>query len=167
MPRWDFNWQNIYNFEEPVKVPKGTRLYAVAHWDNSTNNPYNPDPSKAVRFGLQTWDEMMVGWAAYVWERPETAAELAKQPINPLDLFFDRLDRNGDGVLTVDELPDQWKPMLALGGMKLPEKLSREEFGKLLEELRKRFPRKPEPRGHRKEGRRPQAVNVLLPRESP
>src|SRR5262249_21624098 len=68
VPRWDFNWQSMYRFEESVKLPKGSRLCSVAHWDNSRNNPYNPDPTKTVRFGLQTWEEMMVGWAVYVWE---------------------------------------------------------------------------------------------------
>jgi peroxiredoxin len=96
VPRWDFNWQNVYQFKEPIKVPKGGRIHAVAHWDNSRNNPYNPAPDKEVRFGLQTWDEMMVGWVAYVWERPETVEELAKQPVNQADQWFDRLDRNGD-----------------------------------------------------------------------
>jgi mono/diheme cytochrome c family protein len=143
VPRWDFNWQNVYSFREPVKLPKGARLYAVAHWDNSSNNPYNPDPSKPARFGLQTWDEMMVGWVAYVWERPETAAALAKQPVSDVDLFFDRLDRNGDDVITPDELPEPWKQMLTLGGVKVPEKLTRAEFATFLQELRKRFPRKP------------------------
>jgi len=51
-----------------VKLPKGTRLHAIAHWDNSRNNPNNPAPEKTVNFGLQTWDEMMVGWIAFVWE---------------------------------------------------------------------------------------------------
>ena len=68
VPRWDFNWQNVYNLKEPLKLPKGSKLHAVAHWDNSLNNLYNPDPTQVVRFGLQTWDEMMVGWVAYVWE---------------------------------------------------------------------------------------------------
>ena len=49
VPRWDFNWQNVYRFEEPVKLPKGTKLHAVAHWDNSKNNPLNPAPDKKVR----------------------------------------------------------------------------------------------------------------------
>jgi hypothetical protein len=148
VPRWDFNWQNVYYLKEPVKFPKGARLHAVAHWDNSKNNPYNPAPEKPVRFGLQTWDEMMVGWVAYVWERPETVAELAKNPPSQADQFFDRLDRNGDDVITPDELPDQMKPLLALNGVQLPEKITREEFTRLFDEMRKRFggnrPRKPE-----------------------
>jgi hypothetical protein len=125
----------------------------VAHWDNSRNNPYNPAPDKTVKFGLQTWDEMMVGWVAYVWERPETAAELAREPVSQADLFFDRLDRNGDGVLTPDEIPEQMKPFLLLNGLKLPEKITRTEFAVIFEEMRKKFPqgRKRSPDGDREE----------------
>jgi peroxiredoxin len=145
VPRWDFNWQNVYRFQEPLKVPKGTKLHSVAHWDNSTNNRLNPDPTKSAKFGLQTWEEMMVGFVAYVWENPETAAELAKNPPSQADQFFDRLDVNGDGVITPDEIPERLRPFLLVSGVKLPEKITREEFRKLFEEMRKRFPmRKPE-----------------------
>jgi hypothetical protein len=71
VPRWDFNWQSTYRFEEPVKLPKGAQLRSVVHWDNSDNNPLNPDASKTVRWGLQTWEEMMNGWVTYVWEEPD------------------------------------------------------------------------------------------------
>jgi thiol-disulfide isomerase/thioredoxin len=77
VPRWDFNWQTNYWFAEPLRVPKGTRLRAVAHWDNSRNNPANPDPSKEVHYGLQSFDEMLNGWVHYVWEEPEGAAASA------------------------------------------------------------------------------------------
>jgi hypothetical protein len=136
VPRWDFNWQNTYWFKEPLKVAKGTRLHSVAHWDNSVNNPYNPAPEKSVKFGLQTWDEMMVGWVAYVWENPDTPAELAKNPPKPADQFFDRMDRNADDVVTRDELPAQLTQFI-----KVPEKMNREEFVKFYEELRKLMPR--------------------------
>ena len=79
---------------------------------------------------------------AYVWERPETAAELAKRPIHQADLFFDRLDRNGDDVITPDEIPDQMKPLLGLNGAKSPEKITREQFREMYEEMRKRFPQR-------------------------
>ncbi len=141
VPRWDFNWQNTYWFKEPVKVARGTRIHSVAHWDNSANNPYNPAPDKSVRFGLQTWDEMMVGWVAYVWENPDTPAELAKNPPRPADAMFDRLDRNGDDVITPDELPPQAKPFMEAAGLKIPERMTREEFVKFYEEMRKLFPR--------------------------
>src|SRR5262249_38033174 len=146
VPRWDFNWQSVYRFAEPVKLPKGTRLHTVAHWDNSANNPLNPAPDKTVTFGLQSWKEMMVGFVGFVWERPETAAELAKNPPKQSDLLFDRLDINGDDVLTPDEIPERFRPLLTASGVKLPEKLTREEFGKLFDEMRKRFaPARPQP----------------------
>jgi hypothetical protein len=139
VPRWDFNWQSVYRLKEPLKLPKGTRLHAVAHWDNSKNNPLNPDPTKTVYFGLQSWEEMMVGWVSYVWERPETAAELAKNPPKPADQMFDRLDVNGDGVITPDEIPARFRPLLQAGGVKLPDRITREQFTKIFEEMRKRF----------------------------
>jgi thiol-disulfide isomerase/thioredoxin len=139
VPRWDFNWQNVYRFQEPLKLPKGAKLHSVAHWDNSPNNPLNPDPSKGVRFGLQTWDEMMVGFVAYVWERPETAAELAKNPPSQADLIFDRLDLNGDDFITSDEIPERMKPFIAAAGFPVPDKISRDEFKKLFETFSKAF----------------------------
>jgi peroxiredoxin/mono/diheme cytochrome c family protein len=62
VPRWDFNWQLDYVFTEPKRMPKGTVLHCEAHYDNSADSPTNPDPTKWVRFGEQTWDEMMIGW---------------------------------------------------------------------------------------------------------
>lgn len=62
VPRYDFNWQLNYKLRKPLDLPAGTRLRATAWFDNSKANPANPDPSKAVRFGEQTWDEMMIGY---------------------------------------------------------------------------------------------------------
>ncbi len=65
VPRYDFNWQLSYELKEPLKLPKGTRIDCVAHFDNSVNNKYNPDPAKEVKWGDQTWEEMMIGWFTY------------------------------------------------------------------------------------------------------
>jgi peroxiredoxin len=62
VPKFDFNWQTSYRLAEPLKLPAGTKLHAVAHFDNSAENPNNPDPTKSVRWGEQTWDEMMLGY---------------------------------------------------------------------------------------------------------
>ena len=139
VPRYDFNWQSYYEFKELVRLPRGARLHAVAHWDNSRNNPYNPDPEKSVRFGQQTWDEMMVGWVVYVWERPEEAADLAKRPVSQADLWFDRLDRNADDVITPDEIPERVRLLLLAKGVKVPEKMDRKEFAVFFEEMRKQM----------------------------
>jgi hypothetical protein len=59
---WDFYWQLSYQLAEPRPLAAGTELEAVAWYDNSKANPHNPDPSAAVRWGDQTYDEMMVGF---------------------------------------------------------------------------------------------------------
>jgi hypothetical protein len=62
IPKWDFAWQPYYYLTTPKRMPKGTRIEAFAVYDNSANNPFNPDPNKTVFWGPQTWDEMMIGW---------------------------------------------------------------------------------------------------------
>jgi hypothetical protein len=59
VPKYDFNWQTDYVFAEPLKLPKGTTIRAVAHYDNSAANKANPDPKVNVKWGDQTWEEMM------------------------------------------------------------------------------------------------------------
>jgi hypothetical protein len=74
IPRYDFNWQFDYLFEEPLLVPAGSTMLGVATYDNSADNPANPDPGKAVAFGEQTFDEMMIG---YIHNYLATAEERA------------------------------------------------------------------------------------------
>ena len=62
VPRYDFAWQTTYVFREPKQLPKGTVMHCVAHFDNSDANLNNPDPNQRVRWGEQTWEEMMFGW---------------------------------------------------------------------------------------------------------
>jgi hypothetical protein len=59
VPRYDFNWQIAYYLERPLALPEGTKVEVTAHWDNSANNPFNPDPTKTIRWGNQSWDEML------------------------------------------------------------------------------------------------------------
>ncbi len=70
VPRFNFNWQSVYRLAEPKPVPKGARLHCVAHFDNSAKNPSNPDPTQEVLWGDQTWEEMMIGWTDFVYNRP-------------------------------------------------------------------------------------------------
>jgi peroxiredoxin/mono/diheme cytochrome c family protein len=69
VPHYNFNWQSIYRLEEPIFLPRGTKIHCVAHFDNSARNPNNPDPTAEVRWGEQTWQEMMIGWADLIFER--------------------------------------------------------------------------------------------------
>jgi len=62
IPRYDFNWQLRYDYAMPRFLPRGTTIRITAVFDNSTGNPANPDPTKNVRWGQQTYDEMMIGY---------------------------------------------------------------------------------------------------------
>ncbi len=68
VPAFHPSWQLWYNLASPIALPKGTRIECTAHFDNSPNNPLNPDPSKEVLWGDQTWEEMMVGFANLVFD---------------------------------------------------------------------------------------------------
>jgi Copper type II ascorbate-dependent monooxygenase, C-terminal domain len=65
VPHYDFNWQTYYTFVKPLALPKGSRIEAIAHYDNSANNPSNPDPKAAVHWGEQTWQEMQYTGLTY------------------------------------------------------------------------------------------------------
>jgi hypothetical protein len=62
IPRYDFNWQPYYYLETPKFLPRGTRIECTAIFDNSANNPFNPDPDATITWGPQSRDEMMIGW---------------------------------------------------------------------------------------------------------
>jgi hypothetical protein len=71
VPKWDFNWQITYQLKEAKRMPKGTKIEVIAHFDNSTQNKFNPDPTKDVRWGDQTFEEMMIGfWGTVAENRP-------------------------------------------------------------------------------------------------
>ncbi len=62
VPRYSYNWQLSYYPARPILLPAGSTIECIAHFDNSAANPLNPDPAKTVRFGPQSWDEMMIGY---------------------------------------------------------------------------------------------------------
>ena len=68
VPRYDFNWQTNYYLAEPLRIPKGAKIEFEVCYDNSAGNPNNPDPTKFVTWGEQSWDEMMIGFFEYCWE---------------------------------------------------------------------------------------------------
>jgi peroxiredoxin len=67
VPRYDFNWQLAYRYSEPITIPAGSKIRATGWFDNSADNPANPDPTKTVRWGPQTSDEMMLGYVEYYY----------------------------------------------------------------------------------------------------
>jgi len=82
VPHYDFNWQLTYDLAREKKLPKGTVIEAEAHFDNSPNNRFNPDPTKEVHYGEQTWEEMMIGFFNVAVPMNTTAQDLMfpKQP---------------------------------------------------------------------------------------
>jgi peroxiredoxin/mono/diheme cytochrome c family protein len=70
VPRFNFGWQSVYRLAKPLPMSKGTEVHCIAHFDNSTKNPNNPDPTIAVFWGDQTWEEMMIGWIDFYYDRP-------------------------------------------------------------------------------------------------
>ena len=61
VPAYDFNWQTSYRLTEPKRLPAGTKVVHTTTWDNSAQNPANPDPTREVPWGRQSWDEMLFG----------------------------------------------------------------------------------------------------------
>jgi hypothetical protein len=80
VPHYSFEWQLSYYLEKPMFLPKGTIMEAVAHFDNSANNPSNPDPTKEVHFGEQGWDEMMFGFFIVAVPPEVTVMDLMRPP---------------------------------------------------------------------------------------
>jgi hypothetical protein len=140
LPRYDFNWQRDYTFAEPVKVPAGSKLIAHYVYDNSKENPANPDFKKTVVWGDQSWEEMFYTAVHFRWvdetsdhmlpqydqELNQTRmmgmlddnldgklqkAELKGQMGDTLLKYFDVLDKNHDGALDKSELVEAQKMM--------------------------------------------------------
>ena len=74
--KFDFNWQLGYEFAKPILLPKGTRLVSTAHFDNSSNNPYNPNPDIDVPYGPQSTDEMQVSFMGFILDLGADPAKL-------------------------------------------------------------------------------------------
>lgn len=116
VPEYDFNWQTGYRAAEPVKIPAGSRIECEATFDNSAANLNNPDPTKTVRWGDQTDDEMMIGYfdiVVPIGEDPsaDTTAvsrrkKLAEQVIK--QGLFQRLDSNNDKKVERSEVPAEY-----------------------------------------------------------
>jgi hypothetical protein len=139
LPRYDFSWQRAYTFAEPIKVPAGSKLIAHFIYDNSKRNPNNPDPSKTVVWGDQSWEEMFYTALRYRWVGETSSkmndfdkdldkdrmlgmldqnidgriqkAELKGQMGDMIGKYFDQLDTNHDGALDKTELAAMQKMM--------------------------------------------------------
>ena len=106
----------LYRYFEPLLLQAGYTLRFTAWFDNSDKNPANPDPTKTVRWGAQTFDEMHLGYVEYYvpGAKPGESTSLnggrrgvagGSRPGFDLEAIFKRLDRNNDGKLIGDEIP--------------------------------------------------------------
>jgi peroxiredoxin/mono/diheme cytochrome c family protein len=117
VPHYDFNWQTAYRLSEPLVIPQGSRIVATAKYDNSPDNPANPDPTQTVQWGDQSWEEMMIGYFDVAVERGTAegrlmmAADLARLGNGPnaAKQLLQRLDKNGDGKLDKQEAGERLK----------------------------------------------------------
>jgi hypothetical protein len=118
VPQYDFNWQHFYTFSEPLKLDEWDTFDCSVTFDNSAQNPANPDPSQHVLWGDQTWEEMAI--AFFEIGQPLAAAEKVESTIpiksDPqaqqarearvrkfVERFFQRFDTNDDGQVVRDE----------------------------------------------------------------
>jgi mono/diheme cytochrome c family protein len=119
VPEWDFRWQTVFTFNEPVKLPKGSRVEVVAHYDNSAANPANPSkPPRDVRWGEATTDEMCVAALFYTTDAEKLTEGKAVAAFAPPPgsggrgagggnsqerMAMQIFDKNSDGRLDADE----------------------------------------------------------------
>jgi peroxiredoxin len=111
VPNFDFNWQLRYVFAEPKLIPKGTRLHLTAHFDNSADNLANPDPTRDVTDGQQTWDEMMEG----LYTSVDAGQDVACMALVALSLAAQPKAARGPEVI------GELKKLLDLGEQSTPE----------------------------------------------
>ena len=115
LPRYDFGWQGHYNFAEPIKIPAGSKLIAHYVYDNSKSNPHNPDASKTVVWGDQSFEEMFFTRIRYRWME-ETSKHLVNYDEGLQGgMLMGMLDANINGKIEKSEL----KPQSQIGGMLL------------------------------------------------
>lgn len=114
VPNYDFNWQRYFQFAEPIEAPAGTVVIHRTTYDNSTANLSNPDPTVTVRFGEQTWEEMLYGGISFRYaERRDNDFEINVQEYFT-SLGMGMFDTNMDGKVSLDEMPEQARQQLAL-----------------------------------------------------
>lgn len=141
VPRYDFNWQLSYRLAEPLRLMAGDRLHFTAWFDNSDQNPANPDPSTTVRWGPQTFEEMHLGYLEYYLPGVSPGKTAGSDSawgrfvagLRSVDLTaaFKRLDANGDGRLVPDELPARIRERLMRLDLDRDGALSQEEAARL------------------------------------
>jgi hypothetical protein len=105
VPNYDFNWQRTYVFTEPKSVPAGTKIIHRTLYDNSANNPGNPDPSRRVPWGLQSEDEMLYGSVSYSWVDETSSKPIHSYLTSETAQWMGVIDTDMDGLISETEMP--------------------------------------------------------------
>jgi mono/diheme cytochrome c family protein len=137
VPRYDFNWQLIYQLAKPLPLSAGDRLTFTAWFDNSSANPANPDPTETVHWGPQTFEEMHLGYVEYFLPEVAPGREpsdsgwwgqfVQRLRTTDLEATFDRLDADQNGQISADEMPDRLRERLMRLDVDKNGHLSKEE----------------------------------------
>ena len=105
VPRYDFNWQMAYRLSQPKQLPEGTKLQLNATFDNSENNLHNPNANQSVRWGDQTYQEMMIGYFDIAIPVEDEIRNYNFRQLIQAQALIDRFDKNRDGKVLKSELP--------------------------------------------------------------
>lgn len=136
VPNYDFNWQRYFQLGTPLFVPQGARLIHRTVFDNSENNLSNPDPSKRVFFGEQTWQEMLYGGVSFRYFNKEDDVREIDIAHYLTGISMGYMDLNMDGMVALDEMPEAARQGLALAFVLLDKDksggLEFEEFAQLM-----------------------------------
>ncbi|HVY90826.1 MAG TPA: hypothetical protein VG942_18310, partial [Hyphomonadaceae bacterium] len=145
LPQYDFNWQREYIFKDLIDVPAGSKLVADYIYDNSTNNKANPDPTKTIQWGEQSFQEMLFTAVRYRWA-DETADHRRDDLQKQLEssLLFTAIDDNIDGKLQLAELKSDMLEPVRAHFADLDKNhdgaLSPDEFGEAMKQMQRRRP---------------------------
>jgi hypothetical protein len=114
VPNYDFNWQRYFQLKEPIEVPAGTLVIHRTTYDNSSANLSNPDPEARVRFGEQTWEEMLYGGISFRYAEPGENDFVIDEAAYMTSIVMGFMDRDMDGQVSLSEMPEQARQSLAL-----------------------------------------------------
>jgi hypothetical protein len=134
VPKYDFNWQREYVLAEPVAIPAGSKIVHTTVYDNSAQNRGNPDPTRRVPWGQQSWDEMLYGAIRFRWTEETSDHIVHDARLARTQQFFGYSDRTRDDLIQPAELPPAVRLALQRGLLNLDSNgdggISMEEFGR-------------------------------------
>lgn len=114
VPNYDFNWQRYFQLAEPLNVPAGSRLIHRTVYDNSSANQSNPDATKRVKFGEQTWEEMLYGGVSFRYANKEDDVQEIDSMEYMTSISMGFMDKNLNGKIELNEMPEQARKSLAM-----------------------------------------------------